>query len=73
MKKRTQLSDVLKYLQTHKRGLTSVQAFNLFGVTRLSDIIFKLRKAGYDIVTEQITKKNQYGNTVTFACYKMAA
>ena len=72
-KNKTQISEILKYLQTHKRGITSIQAIELFGATRLSDIIFRLRKAGYDIETEQITKKNRYGHTTTYACYKLAA
>ena len=71
--KKTQNERILRYLKTHKRGITSIQAIELFGATRLSDIIFRLRKAGYDIETEQITKKNRYGHTTTYACYKLAA
>ena len=70
---KTQKSEILKYLKTHRRGITSLQAIQLFGATRLSDIIFKLRQEGYDITTEQITKKNRYGHVTTFACYKLAA
>lgn len=72
-KTKSQLSEVLKYLMTHKRGITSVQAFNLFGVTRLSDIVFRLRKAGYNIITEQITTKNRYGHATTYARYILVA
>ena len=72
-KKRTQKSEILRYLMTHKRGITSIQAIELFGATRLSDIIFRLRKEGYDIINEPITKKNRYGHVVTFACYKLVA
>lgn len=69
-KERTQKSEVLKYMQTHT-GITSIQAIEKFGATRLSDIIFRLRKEGYDIETEQITKKNRYGHVVTFAKYSL--
>lgn len=73
MKKSTsQKNEVLKYLKTHKRGITSIQAVELFGATRLSDIIFRLRKEGYDIVTEAITTKNRYGHTTTYAKYYLA-
>ena len=72
-KTKSQKSEVLKYLQTHKRGITSLQAINLFGATRLSDIIFRLRQEGWDIITEMITKKNRYGHVTTYACYKLAA
>jgi len=70
-KTKTQKSEVLKFMKSHKRGITSLQAIELFGATRLSDIIFRLRKDGYDIETQQITKKNRYGHPTTFACYKL--
>ena len=74
MKKvKSQKSEVLHYLKTHKRGITSMQAITLFGATRLSDIIFRLRKEGYEIETEQITTKNRYGHVTTFARYRLAA
>lgn len=72
-KTKSQKSEILRYLLTHKRGITSLQAIELFGATRLSDIIFRLRKEGYDIVTEMITQKNRYGHATTYACYKLAA
>lgn len=71
-KTRSQKSEVLRFLKTHKRGITSLQAIELFGATRLSDIIFRLRQEGYDIITEMVTKKNRYGHTVTFAIYRLA-
>ena len=70
MKEKTQTTEVLKYMQTHK-GITSIQAIEKFGATRLSDIIFRLRKEGYEIETESITKKNRYGHTTTFARYTL--
>lgn len=72
-KQKSQRTEVLKYLKTHKRGITSLQAIELFGATRLSDIIFKLRKDGYEIETESITKKNRYGHAVTFARYTLVS
>lgn len=45
MKKHTgNTGRVLEYLKSHKRGITSIQAFELFGATRISAIIFNLRK-----------------------------
>lgn len=69
-KEKTQKSEVLKYMQTHA-GITSIQAIEKFGATRLSDIIFRLRKEGYEIETEQITKKNRYGHATTFVKYSL--
>ena len=68
VKEKTQKSEVLRYMQTHK-GITSLQAIEKFGATRLSDIIFRLRKEGYEIGTESITKKNRYGHVTTFSRY----
>ena len=42
---------VYQYLKTHK-GITSMQAFELFGATRLSAIIYNLRKYGCIINSE---------------------
>ena len=67
---KSQKSEVLRYMQTHK-GITSIQAIDKFGATRLSDIIFRLRKDGYEIETESITKKNRYGHATTFAKYTL--
>ena len=41
---KTQTNDVLNYLQNNRKGITSMEAINLFGATRLSGIIYQLRK-----------------------------
>ncbi len=52
MAKESQQQRVLKYLKTHKNGLTSATAFWRLGmITRLSARIFELRKKGYNICT----------------------
>lgn len=73
MTNKTQTQDVLKYLQSHKRGITSIEAINRFGATRLSDIIFRLRKKGYKITTENNLVKNRYGRQVLVSTYKLEA
>lgn len=67
---KTQFSVVLEHLQTHG-SITSMQAFIYYGITRLSAIVFNLRKAGYPIITNSITSKNRYGNFVTYAEYTL--
>ena len=69
-KKSSQKADVFKYMKGHS-GITSIIAFERFGVTRLADIIFKLRQDGYEIETKQVTTKNRYGHTVTYAKYSL--
>ena len=69
MKNTTQMKEVLKYMKSHKRGITSWVAFERFGITRLADIIYKLKKLGWEIASEQITKKNRYGHVCNFSRY----
>lgn len=68
--KPSQTSEVLKYLQTHT-FITDAIAVDNFGAYRLSDIIFRLRKRGYDIETKLVTTKNRYGNSVNYAEYHL--
>lgn len=61
----SKVEDVLKYLQAGNT-ITSMEAFEKFQATRLSAIIYDLRKAEYDIVT--INKK---GNRCIYVEYKL--
>lgn len=60
---------VYQYMKTHS-GITSMEAFEMFGATRLSVIIFNLRKYGCVIESEEKTGKNRYGDSVRFVEYK---
>ena len=51
MRKLTQGQQVLNYLEA-KGTITSVTAIGVFGITRLADVVFRLKKAGNNIVTE---------------------
>ena len=55
----------LKQFQT----ITSLEAIKEYGATRLSGIIFQLRKDGYNIQSLPFIRKNRFGNTVTLAKY----
>ena len=59
---------VLWHLKSFKT-LTSYQAFKEYGITRLSAIIFNIRKQGYDISTQTESIKNRFNRTVDFAIY----
>lgn len=66
--KRDKTTDVLEHMQ--KNGsITSMEAFELYGATRLSAIIFNLRKKGYDIETEDARCTDRYGHVCNFAKY----
>ena len=62
--------EVLKHLQTYGT-ITSMEAINLFGATRLSAIIFNLRKRGYNIVSVDKVTKDRYGHTVPYSEYTL--
>lgn len=61
MKHKTQTQCVLEHLQKHG-SITSWQAILRYGATRLSDIIYRLRKRGYIITTESYEVKTRYGS-----------
>ena len=68
MKGTNKTREVLKYMQENE-GITSMDAFKKFGATRLSSLIFSLRKQGYDIETIDMECIDRYGHTVRFAKY----
>lgn len=68
MKKTTQKAEVLNYLKKNCT-LTSMEAFDLFGATRLAAIIFELRKGGHVIDTKDVMGKNRYDGIVQYAKY----
>lgn len=59
---------VLEWLQTHA-SISSMEAIRSFGATRLSAIIFNLRKRGYNIETVMVDGKDRFGNSMRYARY----
>lgn len=51
-------------------GLTSLEAIQKFGCTRLSDKIYKLRKKGYIIESEPIDVYDRFGKLIQVSKYK---
>lgn len=58
---------VLRHLKEYK-SITSFEAFTEYGVTRLSAIIFELRKTNI-ITDEWIERTNRFGENVRFKKY----
>lgn len=56
----TQKQTILDHL-TNVGSITSKEAIDKYGITRLSDRIFQLRNSGVDIVTTMVTVKTRYG------------
>lgn len=69
--KKNQREVVAKYLSTHKKGITSYEAFEKFNITRLSAVIYDLKhKFGMDIETDTCFVDTQYGRT-QYARYRL--
>ena len=64
---------ILNYMENNSDGITSLDAFYKFGATRLSAIIFNLKKAGHAISSTTEITTDRYGNIVRFSRYKLLA
>ena len=69
--KKSQNEMILKYLQTHRTGITPLQALNKFGCFRLSGRIFDLREQGYKIITNMVEITTSDGDTKSVAQYRL--
>lgn len=63
---------VLEYLKSHKGGMTSLDAFNLFGIMQMPKRIWILKRLGYNIHTETESGINRFGKTVHYTRYTLA-
>lgn len=66
----TQTEMVLWHLQDYG-SITSWEAIEEYGATRLSAIIYNLRKAGYPITMKLKPTKNRYGETIHYGKYTL--
>jgi len=69
----TQCEKILKYLMTHKKGITALIAMEKFGIMRLASRIHDLREMGYNITSEIIEVKNRYGQKCRVCEYRLVA
>ena len=67
-KKTNKTEKVLEHLQEHG-CITSLEAIELYGATRLSDIIFRLRNRGLKIETRDIPFVDRYGTKSAYGKY----
>lgn len=61
---------VLNYIRNFG-SISSLEAFKDLGITRLSAVVFCLRRKGYRIVSTSEMCKNRFGKSVTFARYSL--
>jgi len=65
----TQKEIILNHL--NKKSLTSLEAFNHYGIMSLNVIIHRLRRSGCDIETTKEEGENRFGMEVEFARYTL--
>jgi hypothetical protein len=68
MAKATQTQRVLDYIREFG-SITAIDAVRDLGVLRLAARISDLKKAGYDIISEQQAVQNRFGETCYVARY----
>lgn len=66
----TKTDKVIEHLIVHGE-ISTWEAIRKYGATRLSAIIFNLKKKGYTFETEIKKTKDRFGNTVEYANYKL--
>ena len=67
----SQCEMILKYMKTHKRGITPLVAMEKFGCMRLSGRIHDLRAEGYVIGSEIVEVRNRYGKICRVSQYRL--
>lgn len=69
MSRKSQNERLLKHM---KRGnaISSMLAFQLYGITRLSTRIWELKRTGVAIESERVIRKRKDGSVVSFLEYK---
>lgn len=66
---RTQIDTVLAHLRRYRRrGITAIEAFDRYRITRLASAILDLRKRGTDIETELLRS----ADGSRYAVYRLA-
>ena len=70
MGKMTQCDRIIKYMQDFG-SIPSWEAMRDIGCMRLASRIHDLRKMGIGIEKEMVTTKNRYGESKTYARYRL--
>ena len=70
--KRNQMTAIKEHL-VKKKTITSMQAIELYGCTRLSAKIFDLRQAGWEIDSIPKTGTTRFGDTCQYVQYRFVS
>ena len=64
----TQCEKIVEYIKENG-SITTMEAFNELGITRLASRIHDLQREGFDIEREVIRGKNRYGESIHYMRY----
>lgn len=71
MKKRSQCEIILKYMETHKNGITGKQAYKYAHSMNLAQRIYDLRQRGHNIVDDFVIVTNDFGEKYRVKQYRL--
>lgn len=67
----TQAQRVLRFMESHKNGITSKQAYDSCGCFDLQGRIRDLKEDGYPIIGDWTVVKNRFGEKVRIKQYRL--
>ena len=70
-KKPSQCDLILKFMQTHKKGITSKQAYKVAHSMNLAQRIYDLRQRGHNIVDDFVIVTNDFGEKYRVKQYRL--
>lgn len=68
----SQCNEILEYIENHG-SITSMEAFQEIGCTRLASRIHDLKRLGHNISSEMVSGKNRKKQTVQYKRYQIVA
>jgi len=71
MKKKSQCDIILKYMETHKKGITGKQAYKVAHSMNLAQRIYDLRQRGHNIVDDFVIVTNDFGEKYRVKQYRL--
>lgn len=71
MKKKSQCDIILKYMETHKTGITGKQAYKYAHSMNLAQRIYDLRQRGYNIIDDFVIVTNDFGEKYRVKQYRL--
>ena len=70
-KKTSQCDKILKFMETHKNGITGKQAYKFAHSMNLPQRIYDLRKRGHKIIDSYVEVTNDFGEKYRVKQYRL--